>query len=59
MERSKVTKDKRDINKRKSIVMSIRVSKDMSDYMKKNNFAPSLIFYEALKELGFVEQQNI
>lgn len=38
---------------RKDIVMSIRVNRAMSEFMKKENLAPSMIFYEALKELGF------
>jgi hypothetical protein len=37
----------------RKIVMSIRISNAESKFMKDNNFAPSLIFYEALKNLGF------
>lgn len=44
---------------RKSIVMSIRVNQAMSDFMKENKYAPSLVFYEALKDLGFKEQKDI
>jgi hypothetical protein len=41
--------------KHKGIIMSIRINRAMSDFMKEQNLAPSLIFYEALKELGFKE----
>ena len=48
-----IRRDKTDDKKR--IVMSIRINKAMSNFMKENKLAPSLIFYEALKELGFKE----
>jgi len=48
-----IRKDKSDSKKR--IVMSIRINKAMSKFMEDNKLAPSLIFYEALKELGFKE----
>lgn len=38
---------------KKDIVMSIRINKAMSDYMKENHYSPQLIFLEALKDLGF------
>jgi hypothetical protein len=38
---------------RKDIIMSIRVNKAMSDFMKEQKLSPQLIFIEALKELGF------
>jgi hypothetical protein len=41
---------------RKDIIMSIRINKAMSDFLKEKDFAPSLIFYEALKDLGFKEK---
>lgn len=35
----------------KEIVMSIRTTKEISDFMKKHNIAPSLVFHKAIAEL--------
>jgi len=48
-----IRKDKS--NDVKRIGMSIKINQKMSNFMKDNKLAPSLIFYEALKELGFKE----
>lgn len=55
MDKTKVVRKKTDEKKIKGIVMSIRVNKHMSEFMKDNNYSPSLIFYEALRELGYKE----
>ena len=52
-----IRKDKKTRDpKHKGIVMSIRINRAMSDFMKEQNLAPSLVFYEALTELGFKEK---
>lgn len=54
MEKEKVIKRGRmPRQKRKDVVITLRISQDMADYIDKNNFAIPLIFREALHELGF------
>jgi len=36
---------------RKSKVMNIRISPEISDWMKENDYSPTAIFYEALRQL--------
>lgn len=40
-------------NHRKSVIMNIRITKDISRWMKEKNLSPTAIFYEAIKELGY------
>jgi len=40
---------------RKNIVISIRVSKAVSAWLKENNYSPTKVFYEAIKDIGFNE----
>lgn len=55
METKNITrKDKKPY--RKDIVISIRISKEASKFLKEKNYSPTLIFYEALAELGFREE---
>jgi len=37
----------------KDVVISVRVTKSMSEFMEKNNLSPSKIMREALNVLGF------
>jgi hypothetical protein len=37
----------------KSIVISIRVTPDISKWLRENDYSPTGIFYEALKDLGY------
>lgn len=54
MEKEKVIKKGRMPRERKKdIVISIRINQDMADFIDKNNFSIPLIFREALSELGF------
>lgn len=54
MERQKVIKKGRmPREKKKDVILSIRISQDMADFIDRNNFSIPLIFVEALKELGF------
>ena len=39
----------------KSVALSIRVTKDVSDFMKKKNISPTALFNAALKEVGYKE----
>ena len=38
---------------RRTVHLTIRVSPDIKIWMKQNNFSPTAIFYEAIKELGY------
>lgn len=40
----------------KEIVMSIRTTKEISQFMKKNNISPSSIFHKTIEEL--IKQQK-
>lgn len=33
--------------------ISIRITDDISYWLKKNHYSPTAIFYEAIKELGY------
>lgn len=46
-------------NPKRDIIISIRINKDMSKFIKKNNLAPSYVFLEALKELGYKENIKV
>ena len=36
---------------RRTKVMNIRISPEIGEWLKENNFSPTAIFYEALREL--------
>ena len=36
-----------------SIQINIRITKDISGWLKKKGFSPTAIFYAALKEIGY------
>lgn len=56
MDRAKVIKKGRtQRDRKKDVVLSIRISQKMADYIDRNNFSIPLIFREALVELGFKE----
>ncbi len=42
-------------NHRKSILVTIRINKSMSKWLKEKDFSPTAIFYEAVKDLGYEE----
>lgn len=44
-------KDVQRIIENKDIVMSIRTSKEDSEFMKKHNISPTKLFHKALEEL--------
>jgi len=33
--------------------ITIRVTEDVSDWLRENDYSPSAIFYEAIKEIGY------
>ena len=33
--------------------ITIRITNDISDWLKKNHYSPTAIFHEAIKELGY------
>jgi hypothetical protein len=42
---------------RKKILINIRVSKRLSDWLREKDYSPTGIFYEALKELGYDDKE--
>jgi hypothetical protein len=40
---------------RRTVHLTIRVSPDIKTWLKKNEFSPTAIFYEAIKDLGYKE----
>ena len=40
----------------RDVIISIRITRNMSKFMKDNELSPSQIMIEALKSLGFKEQ---
>ena len=43
---------------RKTIALSIRITKDVSDFMREKNISPTGLFNAALKEVGYKEPKN-
>ena len=39
----------------KSLLLTIRVTPALSEWLKKNDYSPTGVFYEAVKDLGFKE----
>lgn len=44
---------KRKSNKDRSVGVYIRISQELSDWLKKKDFSPTAVFLEAVKELGY------
>ena len=36
-----------------SIQLNIRITKDISEWLKKKEYSPTAIFYAAIKEIGY------
>lgn len=49
MDKSKVIATPR--RSRRTKVINIRITPDIADWLKKNRYSPTKIFYEALREL--------
>lgn len=51
--------DKEKIKRRKNVsrkLVNIRVPLNMSKWLRKNDYSPTAIFYEAVKSLGYKEE---
>lgn len=44
-------KIKRSYKEKKSVVLSLRITPSISKWLKENDYSPTGIFYESLKEL--------
>jgi hypothetical protein len=44
-------------NSRKSVLITIRITPKMSKWLKEKDFSPTGIFYEALKDLGYENEE--
>jgi len=51
MDINKIKKKKR--KSRKSILITIRITPEMSKWLKGEDYSPTGIFYEAVKDLGY------
>lgn len=40
----------------KEVPVSLRITKELSNWLKEKNYSPTSIFLEACKELGYKEQ---
>ena len=49
---------KRRKTNKKSILISIRITPELSKWLKEKDYSPTGIFYEALKELGWEEKNE-
>jgi len=52
----KIEEVKRD--RRKNIVMSIRTTEEISEFMKKHDISPSLVFHKAIEEMMVGEEED-
>lgn len=43
---------------RKKILINIRISKKLSDWLREKDYSPTGIFYEAIRELGFKDGEE-
>lgn len=41
--------------RRRTVMITIRVTPEISRWLKLKNYSPTALFYEAIKELGFKE----
>ena len=41
---------------KKTIAISIRITPEIASWLRHNNYSPTAIFYEAIKDLGFKEE---
>jgi len=52
MDVQKIVRRRRNGSK-KNILVTIRIDKKLSNWLKEKNYSPTGIFYEAIKDLGF------
>ena len=48
-----IKKIKRRHRERKEILINIRITRSMSKWLKEQDYSPTAIFYEAVKDLGY------
>jgi len=58
IDKTKIIKRKVDLNKAKSLKVTIRISKDISTYLNENKISPTGLFYEALRVIGYNETKK-
>jgi len=58
IDKTKIIKRKVDLNKAKSLKVTIRISKDVSKYLNENKISPTGLFYEALRVIGYNETKT-
>jgi len=51
-------KIKKKRNGNKSVLVTIRVTPEISKWLRDNDYSPTGIFYEALKDLGYEEEND-
>lgn len=48
---------RRNGNNKKSVLVTIRITPKLSKWLKEKDFSPTGIFYEAVKDLGYEEEE--
>ena len=43
---------------RRTVHLTIRVSPDIKDWVRENEYSPTAIFYEAIRELGYKPRRD-
>jgi len=58
MDKKKILKKSLERKPKYTKIISIRVTKEMSKWLMKNDYSPTGIFREACKELGYKETKD-
>lgn len=45
-------------NQMKSVIISIRITPELSKWLREKNYSPTAILHEAVKELGYKEEND-
>lgn len=53
IDKEKILKKKVDLDKTKTLKVTIRISEDISKYLNENNISPTGLFNEALRVIGY------
>jgi len=43
---------------RRTVHLTVRVSPDIKNWLRENEYSPTAIFYEAIRELGYKQKRN-
>jgi hypothetical protein len=57
MDIANIKKDKKHVKKNANVRVGVRITKDLSKWLKKKNYSPTGVFHEACKELGYKEKK--